>query len=292
MANIKGVIVAAGYGSRFLPVTKTVPKEMLPLIDRPAIDFIVREFLESGIRDILIISSRRKKTLEDYFDREIELETVLPAGGQKRESIVPPEGHFHFVRQQEMKGTGHALLLAQAFTGNDPFVVAYPDDIVLGETPLSRQLIQAHEETGCSVLATQNLIDQDVSRYGVVAPQTGGNPCQIRSLVEKPAQGTEPSKLVSFGRYLFTADLYSELHQGLAGHEGGEYYHIGAINQLAAKGKVVALDFKGERLDTGEPLGYLEAICRYALSRPDLSRQARELFSHLCRDEGNVSANP
>lgn len=284
MTQVKGVVVAAGYGSRFLPATKTVPKEMLPLIDKPAIHFIIEEFLQAGIRDILIITSRRKKVLDDYFDREAELEAVFLNDGkpEKLQRIKPPEANVYFVRQQEMKGTGQALLLAKAFTGNDPFIVAYPDDIIFSKTSLSAQLIQAWRETGNSVLAVKDLGDAPVDRYGVVDPKDASvNPCTVNRLVEKPAPGQEPSKLVSYGRYLFTPDLYHHLEEGLAKHTGGEYYHVGAINALAAEGRLSALDFEGMRLDTGEPMGYLEAICRYALNREDLKDEAAALFHKL-----------
>ncbi len=281
--NIKGVIVAAGYGSRFLPVTKTIPKEMLPLIDRPAISFIIDEMLEAGIHDILIITSRRKKVLEDYFDREVELEDIYTREGKhsRLELIKPPPANIFFVRQQEMKGTGHALLLCEPFTGSDPFVVAYPDDIVFSRTSLSQQLVEVHQQTGKSVLAVKNLPGADVSRYGVIDPGGTENPCPVKRLVEKPQAGKEPSKLVSYGRYLFQPELYDHLRAGLADHQQGEFYHVDAINRLAAQNKVVAYDFEGERLDTGEPLGYLEAICRYALSREDLGESARALFRKL-----------
>ncbi len=284
--TIKGVIVAAGYGSRFLPATKTVPKELLPLIDKPAISFIVDEFLAAGIRDILIITSRRKKALDDYFDRETELEAVFQAEGKadKLAKIQPPDGQIFFVRQQEMKGTGHALLLAKPFTGQDPFVVAYPDDIVFSKTSLSKQLIEAHQQTGGGILAVKDLVGQDVSRYGVVDPSSQGNPCGVNQLVEKPPTGEEPSTLVSYGRYLFTAELYEHLEAGLAQHQGGEYYHVGAINALAVRGRMFALDFEGDRLDTGEPMGFLEAVCRYSLTRPEWAQSARSLFKQLGGD--------
>ena len=281
--DIKGVIVAAGYGSRFLPATKTIPKEMLPLIDRPAIQFIIDEFLDAGIKDILIITSRRKKVLDDYFDREVELESVFERDGKldKMARVLPSEGNFYFVRQQVMNGTGNALLLAKPFTGNSPFVVAYPDDIVFGPKSLSTQLVEAHQQTGKSILAVKDLHNEDVSRYGVVHPNGDGNPCDVRCLVEKPARGTEPSKLVSYGRYLFTAEIYDHLLNLRDPEHKGEYYHIPALNALAAAGKVAALDYEGDRLDTGEPLGYLEAICRYALNREDLKEKAKTLFQDL-----------
>ena len=285
--NVKGVIVAAGYGSRFLPATKTVPKEMLPLIDRPAIDFIVDEFLTAGIRDILIITSRRKKALDDYFDRETELEGVFSqeAAQAKQKAIEPPAGNFYFMRQQTMQGTGQALLLAKTFVGADPFVVAYPDDIVLSKPPLAAQLIEAYQRTGNAILAVQDLTGQDVSRYGVVEPAGPGSPVPIRRLVEKPAPGQEPSSLVSYGRYLFLPDLFDHLEAGWQAHQQGEFYHVDAINCLAGEGKVSALPFQGLRLDTGAPIGYLEAICRYALTREDLAGSAKSLFRRLADED-------
>ncbi|MDJ0842331.1 MAG: UTP--glucose-1-phosphate uridylyltransferase [Acidobacteriota bacterium] len=287
--KVKGVIVAAGYGSRFLPVTKTVPKEMLPLIDRPAIQFIIDEFLEAGIEEILIITSRRKKVLDDYFDREAEMEALYRSEGklERLEKIRPPKARIFFVRQQEMRGTGHALLEAEPFTGNDPFIVAYPDDIVFCEhAGLSKQLVAVYRQHGKSILAVKNLHDKDVSRYGVVDPGDQNNPCSVRRLVEKPPAGEEPSKLVSYGRYLFTPEFYEYLHRAWETHlngpdPAGEFYHVNGINLLAAEGGMTAYDFKGERLDTGEPLGFLEAVCRYALQREDLKQEARVLFNKL-----------
>ncbi|MQY76701.1 MAG: NTP transferase domain-containing protein [Spirochaeta sp.] len=171
---MKGVILAAGYGTRFLPVTKTIPKEMLPLIMKPAIDFIIEEFLASGIEDILVITSRRKKALEDYLDREMELEYIFEKekARNKLKNISPPEARFYFIRQQEMLGTGHALMLARPFIGNEPFIVAYPDDLLLGRKPLAVQLIETYEQTGCTVLAT--IYDPpNIERYGTIAIAAG-----------------------------------------------------------------------------------------------------------------------
>ena len=281
--NLKGVIVAAGYGTRFLPATKTVAKEMLPLIDRPAISFIVEEFLAAGIRDILIITSRRKKCLDDFFDHDPELEHVLARAGKTDAlaAIEPANARFCWVRQREMRGTGEAILLARTFTGGDPFIVAYPDDLVFHPVSLSLQLADAYRQTGASLLAVQEKAGSDLSRYGVADPAGEGNPCPIRALVEKPAAGKQPSNLVSYGRYLFTPAIYPHLERGLAKHPGGEYYHVSAINGLAADGQMWALAFQGLRLDTGEPMGYLEAVCRYALTRPEWRVAAQSLFASL-----------
>lgn len=264
---MKGVIVAAGYGTRFLPVTKTVPKEMLPLVTKPSIAFIVEEFEASGIEDIIIISSRRKKAMEDYFDREVELESVFLKEGKadKAASVGATRARIAFVRQAQMRGTGHALLQVKNLVGGEPCVVAYPDDIHFGDPPLAKQLIEVHQRTGCSVLATV-AEPGDVSRYGVVAPAADG--IHITGFVEKPAAGSEPSHQVSIGRYLYTPEFFAYLEEGWAKHSGGEYYHVYALEKLIAAGKVAFATVKGTRWDTGEPAGYLEAVLDYAWQDP------------------------
>ncbi len=274
--KIKGVILAAGYGTRFLPASKTLPKELFPLIDKPVIDFIVSEFIASGITDILVITSRRKKVLEDYLDREMELEKILANDPVKLRKIKPPSANIHFVRQREMKGTGDALGLCESFTNGDPFVVAFPDDLVFGPVPLSKQLIEVYLDCGKNVLAVQNMPEEDVSRYGVVKciEQTGDNVYRISGMIEKPPKGTEPSKLVSLGRYLFTSEVFPALKELQRKHSGqGEFYQTDVINELASIDRVVALDFEGVRYDTGEPMGYLKTIVDYALSDRRLNEE-------------------
>jgi UTP--glucose-1-phosphate uridylyltransferase len=207
---MKGIIVAAGYGTRFLPVTKTIPKEMIPLVTVPSIQFIVDEFVGAGITDIVIISSRRKKVLEDYFDREIELESVFGQEGKAAslERIAPPKANIAFVRQQKMMGTGHALLQVKNWIGQDACVVAYPDDLHFGKEPLASQLVRKYNETGCSVLATITE-PGDVSRYGVLSIADDG--LHVNGIVEKPRTGTEPSHEVSIGRYLYTPEFFTLL---------------------------------------------------------------------------------
>jgi len=268
---MKGVIVAAGYGTRFLPVTKTVPKEMLPVGTKPAIAFIVEEFIASGIHDIIIISSRRKKALEDYFDREVELEELFRREGklERLTAIAPPEARIAFIRQSEMRGTGHALLQVKELVGEEPCVVAYPDDLHIGSPPLALQLIELYRKRGSSVMATIHE-PGDVSRYGVVDPDADG--VGVRGFVEKPAPGLEPSHEVSIGRYLYTPEFFDLLEQGWATHSGGEYFHTYALGRLIAEGRMSFRRIEGTRLDTGEPGGYLEAILRSAASDPALMR--------------------
>lgn len=278
LENMKGIIVAAGYGTRFLPVTKTIPKEMLPLVTVPSIQFIVDEFVNSGITDIVIITSRRKRVLEDCFDREVELEAVFESEGKERHfgMISPPNANIAFVRQRRMMGTGHALLQVKGWIGGDACVVAYPDDLHFGAVPLAAQLVKAYEETGCSVLASITE-PGDVSRYGVLALAADGR--HVSGIVEKPARGHEPSHEVSIGRYLYTPEFFTILEEGWkchlaesenAGRAPGEYFHIFALNKLMEAGKVVYCPTIGDRLDTGDPTGYLDAVLRYADTQPDL----------------------
>ncbi len=282
---MKGVIIAAGYGTRFLPTTKTIPKEMFPLIDTPAIDFIIDEFEKSGIKDILIVTSRRKKSLEDYFDKEIELETVFNAekNNSKLECIKTRDLNIFFTRQMEMKGTGHAIMTAKAFVAEEPFIIAYPDDLVFSEIPLSKQLIDIYNKTGGSVLAVEE-ISGDVSRYGVIKYSKQNNLLKVEQIIEKPAKGTEPSQMISVGRYLFTSELFKLLVKDYANHTKGEFYHINAINSMAQKEHLFACQYSGKRIDVGDKLGYFEGIIRYALMRDDLKNGAEEIIKNIYKN--------
>jgi UTP--glucose-1-phosphate uridylyltransferase len=272
---MKGVIVAAGYGTRFFPITKTIPKEMIPLINRPAIDFVIEEFISSGIREILFITSRRKKSLEDYLDREVELESALEKAGkhEKIKHIAPPDADFYFVRQKEMKGTGHALLLAQPFVKDDIFIVAYPDDIFFSTIPVPLQLFNQYKKTGCSVLATM-YNPPDLHRYGIIS--IAEDNVHVTDIVEKPAPGTEASKEASIGRFLFTPELFPMLEKGIALHNKGEFYHTVGLKYLAEEGKLSFTRIKALRLDIGEPEGYLQAIITYARMHPEFDAILKE----------------
>lgn len=266
---MKGLIIAAGYGTRFLPVTKTIPKEMLPILNRPSIDFIIEEFIASGITEIVLLTSRRKKCLDDYFDREMELEGVFAREGneQKLSLIRPYDIQLTTVRQTEMRGTGHALLQARSAIGDEPFIVAYPDDLHMGKTPLSRQLISMYEKTGCSVMATLHDPPQ-LERYGVL--ELAEDNLHVKRIVEKPPKGSEPSREATIGRYLYTPEIFTYLQEGWERHEGGEYYHIYALERLMEQDKVVFAPVEGLRLDTGSPEGYLRTIITYAKQDPKL----------------------
>lgn len=281
---MKGVILAAGYATRFLPASKTIPKEMFPLIDRPAIDFIVQEMADSGIQDILLVSSRRKKVMEDYFDREVELSSAFTKSNEfeKLEVIKPIEVNIFTLRQQHMMGTGNALMLVEPFVDNQPFVVAYPDDIVLGEKPLSKQLIETWEKTGSTVLAVKQMQEDQLSRYGVIEPENSGKIMKVKKMVEKPKQGAAPSRFVSFGRYLYTSDLFDALKSSDKNHSHrGEFTQTEAINHLAANGMVSAVEFEGTRYDLGEPLGFLTSAMQIGLMRPEYKKSLLDEMRRL-----------
>lgn len=274
---MKGLIVAAGYGTRFLPVTKTVPKEMLPIIDTPAIAFIIDEFIASGITEIVIITSRRKKCLEDYFDREVELEELFTREGatSKLAAITPHDIKVSFVRQKEMLGTGHALLQARPFLEGSPFVVAYPDDIHFGDTPLAAQLISVYEQTGCSVLATMH---DPPELYSYACLSIAEDGLHVTDMVEKPAPGTAPSREASIGRYLYTPDIFDALEEGWRIHTGKEYYHVYGLKRLMERDRVVFKQLEGERFDTGTPEGFLKTLVYVASQRPEL----RSILKEAC----------
>jgi len=292
---MKGVILAAGYATRFLPASKTIPKEMFPIIDRPAIDFIVQELVDSGIKDILLVSSRRKKVMEDYFDREIELSSAFYRSNEieKLEVIKPIEANIFTLRQQRMMGTGNALMLVEPFVDNQPFVVAYPDDIVIGKTPLSSQLIETWKKTGDTILAVKEMEEDQLARYGVIDPIDSGKIMKVKNMVEKPQPGTAPSRFVSFGRYLYTPDIFDALRVSDKKHSHkSEFTQTESINYLAALGNVSALQFDGTRYDLGEPLGFLTSAMRIGLQRPELKTVLlNEMRSILELHDNSVNEN-
>jgi len=275
---MKGVIIAAGYGTRFLPASKTIPKELFPLVNKPAISFIVDEFLAAGIQELLIITSRRKKALDDYFDHEIELEEVFRREGKTRllETVAPAPLAVSFIRQQEMRGTGDAILLAEGFAAGQPVCVAYPDDIVLGPEPLAAQLARAARGPEDAVLGVMTVPRAETCRYGVIAPGDNGT---VRGIVEKPAVENTPSCLATIGRYILPPEIFPILREEKkrhADHAGGEFFLTGAINILAEQGKARYTEFAGKRLDVGDTLGYIQATIEYALTMPELANELAE----------------
>lgn len=271
---MKGVIIAAGYGSRFLPITKTIPKEMLPLYNLPSIHFAIKELVEAGIKDIIVVTSRRKKTLDDYFDIEFELETFFK-NTDKEELIKPFEINVCFVRQKRMMGVGNAILEASSFIGQDPFILLYPDDIVISTPSLSKRLIDTFASTGKNVLALLDKTGEDVSRFGVVKVKNNKPFLEIEGIVEKPKKGEEPSKYITIGRYLFTNELIKLLKEEWEKFDKkGEFYHISCINKLCSENKVVGIEVnKEEFFDTGTPVEYTKSFIRYILKHSDIKEE-------------------
>lgn len=269
----KAIIPAAGLGTRFLPATKAQPKEMLPIVDKPAIQFIIEEAIQSGIEEILIITGRNKRAIEDHFDRAVELELTLKAQGKyDLLGLVEElsEVTLHYIRQKEAKGLGHAVLCARQFVGNEPFAVLLGDDIIDANVPCLRQLINAYEDFGGSILGVQEVPREKVSSYGIVEPEpVKDNVWRAVDLVEKPSVEEAPSRLAVLGRYIIEPEIFHLLEDTPPGR-GGEIQLTDALRRLAAFKPVYAYNFEGRRYDIGDKQGYLEATVEYALKRPDL----------------------
>ena len=269
----KAIIPAAGLGTRFLPATKAQPKEMLPIVDTPAIQFIVEEAVASGIEEILIITGRNKRSIEDHFDRSLELEMQLKEHG-KYDMLKMVEEisdiQIHFIRQKEARGLGHAVLCARQFVGAEPFAVLLGDDLVDAKVPCLAQLIDVYEDYGGSVLGVQQVPQSQVSRYGIVAPhKVKPNVWQAVDLVEKPEAEKAPSRLAVLGRYVLTPAIFDILEHTKPG-AGEEIQLTDAICELARKEEVYAYRFEGRRYDIGDKEGFLEATVEQALKRPEI----------------------
>ncbi|WP_347489294.1 UTP--glucose-1-phosphate uridylyltransferase GalU [Desulfoscipio sp. XC116] len=275
----KAVIPAAGLGVRFLPATKALPKEMIPIVDKPTIQYIIEEAVKSGIEDILIITGRDKKAIEDHFDKSTSLENHLRSKGkQDLLKIVEETGslaEIHYVRQKEPRGLGHAVHCARRFVGDEPFAVLLGDDIVHSEVPCLKQLMELYDEVQASVIGVKEVALSDVSKYGVLdAEPVKENIYRVRSLVEKPAPEEAPSRLAIMGRYIIEPGIFDILARTRPG-AGGEIQLTDALKELAVRGAMYGLIFDGKRYDVGDKLGYLKAMVEFALKRPDLAEEFR-----------------
>jgi UTP--glucose-1-phosphate uridylyltransferase len=277
----KAVIPAAGYGTRFLPVTNAVPKEMLPIVDRPVIQYVVEEAVRSGIDQICIITSSSKFSIEEYFDYNYELEARLQAAGKQKEydeiRRVADQASFYYVRQKEQLGNGHAVLCAREFIGNEPFAVLWGDDFVYADPPRARQLLDVYEKHGGSVITVfQSTNPEDTKRYGIVRGDTvEPGVTRVASVIEKPGPEKAPSNLASIGGYVFTPGILPIL-EGLAPAQGGEIWLVDAINQLAQREPVFASEYRnGKYYDCGNKLEWLKANIEFALRRPDMAEGLR-----------------
>lgn len=279
----KAIIPAAGLGTRFLPATKAQPKEMLPIVDKPTIQYIIEEAVQSGIEDIIIVTGRGKRAIEDHFDKSYELEETL-AKKEKYSQLDEIQGisklaNIHYIRQKEPLGLGHAIACASRFVGNEPFAVLLGDDIVHSpEYPCLKQLIDAYEEHDASVIGVQQVSEQDVSKYGVVSfdkSENMGNVFAVKDLVEKPSVSEAPSNYAIMGRYVLTPGIFTILESQEPG-TGGEIQLTDAIKRLNEQQYVMACEFSGQRYDVGDKFGFIKATVEYALGREDLKNDVAE----------------
>lgn len=270
-------------GTRFLPATKAMPKEMLPIVDKPTIQYIVEEAIESGIEDIIIVTSHTKRAIEDHFDKNFELEHSLEQKGKfdLLEKIREAEVELHFIRQKEAKGLGHAIWCARKFIGDEPFAVLLGDDIVVSDTPGLKQLINQYDETGGSVVGVQQVSDEETDRYGIVDPESKeGRRYQVHHFVEKPKQGTAPSNLAIMGRYVLTPEIFGHLDKGVIG-AGGEIQLTDAIQMLNEEQSVYAYDFEGKRYDVGEKFGFVKTTIELALENEEMKEDLTKYLVEL-----------
>lgn len=284
----KAIIPAAGLGTRFLPATKAMPKEMLPIVDKPTIQYIVEEAIESGIEDIIVVTGKGKRAIEDHFDIAFELEHTLAEKGKldilskvRKSSNV----EIHYIRQKEAKGLGHAVWCARNFIGNEPFAVLLGDDIVQSDTPCTRQLIEQYEQSGKSVIGVQAVGTDQTNRYGILDPiERRGRLYEVRRFVEKPPIGQAPSNLAIMGRYVLTPEIFDFLGKHEVG-AGGEIQLTDAIQRLNEAQGVNAYDFEGMRYDVGEKLGFIMTTIDFALRDEELRYRLMDGLESLIQRE-------
>lgn len=284
----KAIIPAAGLGTRFLPATKAQPKEMLPIVDKPAIQYIVEEAIESGVEDIIIVTGKHKRAIEDHFDKSVELELLLEEKGNrelldlvKRLSNL---ADIHYIRQKQPLGLGHAVYCARKFIGDEPFAVLLGDDIIQSRKPTLKSMIEIYEEKRTSVICAMEVPHEDVERYGIIAPERelGQGVIAVGDLVEKPHPDQAPSNLAVIGRYIIEPDIFGLLERAKPG-KGGEIQLTDALRELNRKKRMVAYRLEGTRYDVGDKFGYLKATIDFALERPQLGRDVRRYIQDLVR---------
>ena len=282
----KAVIPAAGLGTRFLPATKAQPKEMLPIVDKPTLQYIIEEAVASGIEEILIITGRNKKSIEDHFDKSVELELELEQKG-KKELLDIVQGisnmiNIHYIRQKEPKGLGDAIYCARHFIGDEPFAIMLGDDIVDNDVPCLKQLMDAYEEYRTTILGVQKVDIKDTNKYGIIsAKHIEDRVYKVKDLVEKPEQGKAPSNIAILGRYIITPEIFDILEDLPAG-KGGEVQLTDALKLLSKKEAMYAYNFEGRRYDVGDKLGFLEATVDFALKRPELKDEFIDYLKKVC----------
>ena len=282
----KAIIPAAGLGTRFLPATKSQPKEMLPIVDKPTLQYIIEEAIESGIEEILIVTGRSKKSIEDHFDRSVELELELEQKGKtemlKMVQDISNMVNIHYIRQKEPKGLGHAIYCAKSFIGNEPFAVLLGDDIVDSETPCLKQLINAYDEYKTSVIGVQKVAIEDTNKYGILdVKHIEDRVYEVKDMVEKPNVEDAPSNIAILGRYIITPEIFDILETLPLG-KNGEVQLTDALRMLSKKEAMYAYDFDGVRYDVGDKLGFLKATVDFALKRPNLQNDFIQYLREVC----------
>ncbi len=270
----KAIIPAAGLGTRFLPATKAQPKEMLPIVDKPTIQYIVEEAVKSGIEDIIIVTGRTKKSIEDHFDKSVELEKELEKAGKeellKIAQDVSEIANIYYIRQKEPRGLGHAIYTAKTFIGNEPFAVLLGDDVITSQTPVLKQMIDQYNQYGGSVLGVQTVPKEDVPMYGMVTgTKLGDRVYKVDDIIEKPPLVEVTSTIAALGRYILTPEIFTFLEKHEIG-SGGEIQLTDAIKKLANVENVYAYDFDGKRYDVGSKMGFLQATVEFAMEREEL----------------------
>ena len=284
----KAIIPAAGLGTRFLPATKSQPKEMLPIVDKPTLQYIIEEAIESGIEEILIVTGRSKKSIEDHFDRSVELELELEQKGKKEMLKMVQDisnmVNIHYIRQKEPKGLGHAIHCAKSFIGNEPFAVLLGDDIVDADTPCLKQLINAYNEYKTTILGVQEVDREDTNKYGILdVKHIEDRVFKVKDMVEKPNVEDAPSNIAILGRYIITPEIFNILENQEPG-KGGEIQLTDALHTLATKEAIYAYNFEGRRYDVGDKLGFLEATVDFALKRDELRDEFMEFLKSKCEE--------
>jgi len=284
----KAVFPAAGLGTRFLPATKAQPKEMLPLVDKPVIQYVVEEAVASGIETIIIVTGRGKSAIEDHFDVAFELERLLEERGKldllRQVRSITDLIKVSYVRQKEPLGLGHAILMARDFVGHEPFAVFLGDDIIESRVPVMRQMMEVHERCGCSVVGVERVSRERTSDYGIVAGRpVDGHLLKITDLVEKPPPEKAPSNMAIIGRYILMPEIFDHLERTAAGR-GGEIQLTDGLRSLLRQQDIYAYSFEGTRYDTGDKLGFLRATVEFALRRPDLGADFRDYLKRLDLD--------
>lgn len=285
----KAIIPAAGLGTRFLPATKAQPKEMLPIVDKPTIQYVVEEAAASGIEDIIIVTGRGKDAIENHFDRSLELQIALARQGKEEQvreiEQISDLASFCYIRQEEPLGLGHAILTAKALIGNEPFAVLLGDDIIDAEVPCLAQMISTFERYRSSIIAVQQVAKKETGSYGIIDPMPAEDAVyQILDLVEKPSPDAAPSDLAIIGRYILTPEIFEALEHTVP-DGGGEIQLTNGLRALLRSQTMYGLAFRGRRYDAGSKLGFLKATVQFALKRPDLAPGLREYLRTLNLDE-------